>query len=169
MSSWYQTKIKFQQVVEDDKVKNITEAYLFDAMSYTEAEAHSYDYLSSLRPNFEMQSITKMKLAEVFMQENGAETWFKCRVQYIIFDEKTNSEKKTAVNMLINADNVKHAYESLAERLGTVEDYIISDINATKILDVVPYEEVQKSGLTPMSELETRLSENVETTSEEQN
>jgi len=86
-------------------------------------------------------SISKMKLVEVFMQDDGSEYWFKCRVQYIIFDEKTKAEKKTAVMMLINAKDIKHAFESLQERLGMVEDYIISDINVTKILEVIPYEQ----------------------------
>jgi hypothetical protein len=147
MTSWYQVKIKFQEIVEDDRVKNITEAYLFDAVSYTDAEARAYDYFAGAKPAFELHAITKMKLAEVFMQESGAEIWFKCRVQYIIFDEKTKQEKKTAVVMLINALNIKHAYESLEERLGCTEDYIISDINATKILDVFPYEETPEQKL----------------------
>lgn len=147
MTSWYQVKIKFQEVVEDDRVKNITEAYLFDAVSYTDAEAKAYDYFAGSKPAFELQSITKMKLAEVFLQESGAEIWFKIRVQYIIFDEKTKQEKKTAVTMLINAHNVKDAYESVDQRLGSMDDYIISDVNATKILDVFPYDETGEQKL----------------------
>ncbi len=147
MTSWYQVKIKFQEVMEEDRVKSITEAYLFDAVSYTDAEARAYDYFAGAKPAFELHAINKMKLAEVFMQENGADIWFKCRVQYIIYDEKTKQEKKTSVTMLINALNVKHAYESLEERLGRTEDYIISDINATKILDVFAYEETPEQKL----------------------
>jgi hypothetical protein len=139
-TSWYQIKIKFQQVAEGDKVINVTEAYLFDAVSYTDAETRGYQYLANGRQDFQLFSITKMKLVEVFMQDDGSEHWFKCRVQYIIFDEKTKSEKKTAVMMLINAKDIKHAFESLKERIGSVDDYIISDINVTKILEVIPYE-----------------------------
>ena len=166
-TSWYQVKIKFQQVIEDDKVKNITEAYLFDAVSYTDAEARGYDYLAAGRPHFELTAITKMKLAEVFVQENNAEVWFKCRVQYIIFDEKTKQEKKTAVVMLINALNVKDAYEALVQRLGATEDYIISDINATKILEVIPYDQmdakkVENGNFRPLAEIEAEATQNAE-------
>lgn len=140
MASWFQVKIKYSQVTEDDKVKTISEAYLFDAVSYTDAETRAYEFMASNLPDFEMVDIRKMRLNEVFFVEDGGEYWFKCRVQFITFDEKTGAEKKTAVPMLINALNLKAAYESLAERLGTLEDYIISDINVTKILEVVPYE-----------------------------
>jgi hypothetical protein len=140
-TSWFQIKIKYQQVAEGDKVVNVTEAYLFDAVSYTDAETRGYQYLANGRQDFQLFSIAKMKLVEVFMVENGAENWFKCRVQYIIFDEKTKTEKKTAVAMLINAEHIKEAYDSLRERLGSVDDYIISDINVTKLLEVIPYEQ----------------------------
>ncbi|MGR3810560.1 DUF4494 domain-containing protein [Jiulongibacter sp. NS-SX5] len=163
-TNWYQVKIKYQQVIEDDKVKNITEAFLFDAVSYTDAETRGYDYLAGGKPQFELTAITKMKLAEVFIQDNDAEVWFKCRVQYIIFDEKTKQEKKTAVVMLINANSVKEAYEALEQRLGTVEDYIISDINATKILEVIPYEQmdqkrVEQGNFRPLAEVEAEAAQ----------
>jgi hypothetical protein len=157
-TSWFQIKIKYQQIAEGDKVINVTEAYLFDAVSYTDAETRGYQYLANGRQDFQLFSIAKMKLVEVFMQDDGSEHWFKCRVQYIIFDEKTKTEKKTAVMMLINAKDIKHAYESLQERLGMVEDYIISDINVTKILEVIPYEQTPEQILSqgnfkPLSEV----------------
>lgn len=142
MGDWYNAKIKYTQVTEDDKVKTISESYLFDALSYTEAEARTYEYMASNLPDFELVDIKKMRLNEVFFVEDGGEYWFKIRVQYITFDEKTKSEKKTAVPMLINGENLKMAYDSLKDRLGNLEDYVISDINVTKIVEVVPYEKI---------------------------
>ncbi|SOE19847.1 protein of unknown function [Spirosomataceae bacterium TFI 002] len=142
MGDWYNAKIKYTQVTEDDKVKTISESYLFDALSYTEAEARTYEYMASNLPDFELVDIKKMRLNEVFFIEDGGEYWFKCRVQYITFDEKTKAEKKTAVPMLINAEDLKLAYESLYEKLGKVEDFIISDINVTKIVEVIPYDKL---------------------------
>lgn len=167
MASWYQVKIKYQEIVEDDRVKNITEAYLFDAVSYTDAEAKAYDFFAGAKPNFELFAINKMKLAEVFIQDNGADIWFKCRVQYIIYDEKTKQEKKTAVTMLINSLNIKHAYDGLEHLLGQTQDYIISDINATKILEVFPYDETPQQKLAhgnfkPLNEVMAREAEKAE-------
>lgn len=166
-TSWYNVKIKFQEVAENDKVKTVSESYLFDAVSYTDAETRGYDFFAGNQPEFQLFSITKMKLAEVFLQDLIADVWFKCRVQYIIFDEKTKQEKKTAVVMLINANNIKEAYDQLKERLGSVEDYIISDINATKILEVIPYEltpqqKMAKGNFKPVSEVIPAVVESIQ-------
>ena len=60
--------------------------------------------------------------------------------------------------MLINANNPLEAYNLLVERLGTVEDYQITDINITNILEVIPYEKpeekILKSGnFRPLAEV----------------
>lgn len=141
MPTWYQTKIKYVQQDEQGKNKAINEVYLFDAVSYTDAEARAYAFFAENIPDFQLANLSVMRLNEVFFVEDGSEHWFKCRVQYIVFDEKTNQEKKVPYVMLINAKNLRNAYDSLAERLGSVQDYIISDINVTKILEVIPYEE----------------------------
>ncbi len=166
MTSWYQIKISFTRE-ENDKVKTINEVYLFDAVSYTDAEARGYDYCASNVPGFQLNQIQKMKLNEVFFNDNpAAEHWFKCRIQYIVFDEKTKSEKKTAVMMLVCAENLKQAYEILVDRLGSVDDYIISDINVTKIVEVIPYEEdvemkIKNGTLKPLAAIEAAI-ENTE-------
>lgn len=140
MSQWFNTKIKYTKNTEDGKMLSVSEYYLFDAVSYTDAETRAYEFFPQNLQDFALEDIKKMKLNEVFFIEDGGEYWFKCRVQFITFDEKTKKEKKTAVPMLINALNVKTAYETLEKQLGNLEDYIISDINVTKIVEVIPYD-----------------------------
>lgn len=117
------------------------QVYLFDAVSYTDAEARAYQHLAAEVPDFQLTGLTKMKLNEVYFEENSSEIWFKCKVSYIVFDEKSQREKKVPYTFLLNAHTVKDAYTILESKLGTVQDYIITDIGATKILDVIPYEE----------------------------
>jgi hypothetical protein len=140
MSLWYQAAIRYQQPDEKGNNKTISEVYLLDAVSYTDAEARVYDAVASNLAEFHLNKLARMRLNEVFFVEEGAETWFKVKVQYITFDEKTQKEKKTPYNMLINAANPREAYDLLAERLGKVQDYVITDVNITNILEVIPYE-----------------------------
>ena len=42
MASWYQVKIRYQKEDEAGSLKTFNETYLFDAISYTEAEANGY-------------------------------------------------------------------------------------------------------------------------------
>ncbi|MBA4852355.1 DUF4494 domain-containing protein [Emticicia sp. BO119] len=144
MSAWYQGKIRYQKVDEKDKTIKITEVYLVDAVSYTDAEARIYSTVASNTPDFHLFGLSRMKLQEVYFVEDGAETWFKVKVNFMSFDEKSQKEKRTPFNMLINAENPLEAYQLISERLGTVEDYQITDINITNILEVIPYEEVDE-------------------------
>lgn len=144
MSAWYQGKIRYQKIDEKDKTIKITEVYLVDAVSYTDAEARIYSTVASNTPDFHLFGLSRMKLQEVFFVEDGAETWFKVKVNFMSFDEKSQKEKRTPFLMLINAENPLEAYNLISERLGTVEDYQITDINITNILEVIPYEEVDE-------------------------
>ena len=144
MSNWYQGKIRYQKVDEKDRTVKITEVYLVDAVSYTDAEARIYETVASNTPDFQLFGLSRMKLSEVFFVENGSETWYKMKVNFVSFDEKAQKEKRTPFNMLINAENPLEAYNLLTERLGTVEDYLITDVNITNILEIVPYEKPEE-------------------------
>jgi len=137
MSAYYQAKISYQKVDQKDKVIKVTEVYLVDAVSHTDAEAKVYAAVASGRPDFKLASLTKPKIQEIFTVESGAETWFKVKVSFVSFDEKAQKEKRTPFNMLINAETPVEACNLLTERLGTVEDYQITDVTTTKILDII--------------------------------
>ena len=135
---WYQGKIRYQKEDERGRINNITDVYLVDGVSYTDAEARVYETVASNTPDFQLSKLAKMKLHEVFFVDGGSETWYKVKVNFASFDEKTQKEKNTPFNMLINAENPVEAHNLLVERLGTLEDYQITDINITNILEVIP-------------------------------
>jgi Domain of unknown function (DUF4494) len=157
MATWYLGKIRFQKEDEAGSLKTINEEYLVDAVSYTEGEARLHEIVASNTPDFQVVKITKMRLSEVFFEENGSEIWYKAKVQYVSFDEKTQKEKKVPHMMLINAENPKEAYEALVENCGNLNDYLITDINITTILEVCPYvpenELLKQGNFKPVSEI----------------
>nr|WP_293843477.1 DUF4494 domain-containing protein [uncultured Arsenicibacter sp.] len=162
MPTWFQGKIKYQkeEIVTDRqgdqvKMKTISEAYLLDAVSFTDAEARLYQEVAANTPEFTVANISKMKLADVFFIDEGGETWYKCKVVFTTEDDK-GREKKLVNMMLINAESVKQAYDRLETSLKTIlMPYEITDINRTAILDIFPYTEEDKSGpnLRPISEV----------------
>lgn len=160
MPSWYLGKIKYQQEQENGALKSIAEAYLVDAVSYTDAEARLYRVVADNTPDFQITSLTRMKLADVFHYEDeGGEKWFKCKVVYVSFDESKNKEKKIVTMMLVNAESAKQALERTEKSLATMLiPYEITDVNLTPILEVYPYmpeEEAQQvpAGFRPLSEV----------------
>lgn len=163
MPNWFLGKIRYQQPVDDANVgsrneefikqKTVTEAYLVDAVSYTDAETRLYQEIAANTPEFEITNISRMKLADVFHHEGGGETWYKVKAMFIMDDEKTGKQKKTPSVMLVNAENPKQAYERVDLSLKTsLDPFEITDVNTTKILEIFPYEAEQRN-LRPLHEL----------------
>ncbi|WP_019986511.1 DUF4494 domain-containing protein [Rudanella lutea] len=161
MPTWFQGTIKYQkeEIVTDRqgdqvRLKTITEAYLVDAVSYTDAEARLYGEIPANTPDFQIARISKMKLSDVFHIEDGGDTWYKAKVIFSTEDDK-GREKKIVNSMLINANTVKQAYEQLEDSLKTIlMPYEITDINRTPLLDIFPYNDENKipANLKPLHE-----------------
>jgi hypothetical protein len=140
MASWYLGKIRYQKEDENGRLKTINEAYLVDALSYTEAEARLYKQILTEAQDFMVNSISRMRLADLFAYEQG-EKWFKAKVIYFSVDEKSGKEKKVVNYMLVNADGIGEALDRITESLRTMLiPYETTDINLTPILEVFPYE-----------------------------
>lgn len=156
MASWYLVKNRYQKEDEAGNLKTINEAYLFDAVSYTESEARAYRQIVTGASDFSVTSITRMRLADLFSYEDG-EKWFKAKVVYFSVDEKSGKEKKVVNYMLVNADGIDQALQRITESLRTMLiPYETTDINLTPILDVFPYnpdeaEQDISSNLRPLS------------------
>jgi hypothetical protein len=164
MPNWFLGKIRYQQPVDDATVgtrneefikqKNVTEAYLVDAVSYTDAEGRLYQEIAANTPEFEITNISRMKLADVLMIEDGGETWFKVKALFILDDEKTGKQKKTPSVMLVNAETPKQAYERVEVSLkSSLDPFEITDVNITKILDIFPYNQEEQRNLRPLAEV----------------
>jgi len=165
MASWYLVKIRFQKEDEAGSLKTINDVYLFDAASYTEAEANGYGRIVTGAADFSVTSITRMRLADLFSYEDG-EKWFKAKVIYFSVDEKSGKEKKVVNYMLVNADGIDQALQRITESLRTMLiPYETTDMNLTPILDVFPYtaeEEVEEipANMRPLSEVMAEREEN---------
>ena len=113
MHNWFECKVSYEKIMEDGKQKKVTEPYLVDALSFTEAEARIIEELTPfISGEFVIKDIKRAKLSEIFFNENG-DRFYKIKVYFITLDEKSGAEKKTATQMLTQASNLKEAIEVL--------------------------------------------------------
>ena len=140
MKKYFLVKIKYEKTVEDGKIVKVSEQYLIDALSFTEAEARIIEEMKTfISGEFQITAITPQKVNEIFYNEY-AERWFKAKVNFIALDEYSGLEKITSVNMLIQADGIAEAREGLLEGMkGSMADYEIASISDTKIIEVFNY------------------------------
>lgn len=145
MTNWFECKVSYDKTMENGTQKKVTEPYLVDALSFTEAEAR---IIEELRPyitgEFTIADIKRAKLSELFFNENG-DRYFKAKVCFITLDEKSGTEKTTVANMLAQACDLREALQVVNKGLeGTMADYYISSLSATQIMDVFPYSSENK-------------------------
>ena len=138
MANYFEVKITFDKTLENGKEKKVSELFLVDALSFTEAEAKITAEFSPL-PNFKVKSIRQYKVAEIVNKTNLDDSrYFKCKLNFITLDEKSGKEKKTAVYMLVDAETLDKAKALLVEHMkSTMADYVIEKIEETKIIDVI--------------------------------
>lgn len=145
MANWFECKVSFEKTLENGMQANVTEPYLIDALSFTEAEAR---IIEELRPfisgEFEIADIERARLAELFFFDGG-DRFFRAKVQFITLDEKSGTEKKKSVNMLAQASDIEEALKVTKKGMeGTMADYSIVSLVETTIMDVFPYTEEAK-------------------------
>lgn len=141
MHNWFECKISYDKVLENGMQKKVTEPYLVDALSFTEAEAR---IIEEIRPfisgEFTVTDIKRARISEIFFNENG-DRYYKIKVFYITLDEKSGAEKKTAAMMLAQACTLKEALGVLEEGMkGTLSDYTVASIAETMLMDVFPFD-----------------------------
>lgn len=140
MNNWFECKISYDKQLENGMIKKVTEPYLVDALSFTEAEARIIEEIKPfISGEFTVSDIKRAKLSEIFFNEGG-DRFYKAKIQYISLDEKSGTEKKTSTNMLAQASNFQEALEVILKGMsGTLADYSIASIAETALMDVFPY------------------------------
>ena len=128
--------------MEDGLQKKVVEAYVVDALSFTEAEQRIMEEMSSyISGAFEVSDIKRAAYKEIFFSdEETADRWYKAKLQFITIDEKTDKEKRSNVNYLVQAGTLNGAVRNLDEVMGgTMIDYVIAAVAETTLEDVFEY------------------------------
>ena len=146
-ASWKECFIVYEKMMEDGLQKKVKEIYVVDGLSFAEAEERITKEMSSyISGEFEVYNINPAVYKEVvFSDDDTADRWYKCRLQFITIDERTEKEKRTNVYYLIHAGTFEQARKSVDEFMGgTMIDYVIAKIEETKIMDVFEYQNSNK-------------------------
>jgi hypothetical protein len=178
-ANWFLCKIRYEKVMEDGLQKKVTEQYVVDALSFTEAEARIMEQMSQyISGEFEVVEIDRCVFHAVFFMSYGEKVldnetkdlmqavrkgdkeqgkkvynrtleeslnntdtyYFKAKLHFITIDEKTEKEKKSVVNYLVEGCSLESARKNIDEVMrGTMIDYRIAAVSETNIMDVFEY------------------------------
>jgi hypothetical protein len=137
---WYECKVKYRKTDDTGVQKVVTEPYLVDALSYTEAEKRINEEMAAyISEEFKITNIKVANYAEIHPFENS-DRWFKSKVSLVAYDEESGKERKTNMYILLQANDVKEAYDNTIHVMkNTMGDYNIPAISESPIMDVFPY------------------------------
>ena len=138
-ANWFECKIRYEKTMEDGLQKKVTEAYVVDALSFSEAEEKIIEEMSSyISGDFNVTDIKKAAYGEIFFSDSDeADKWYKAKLQFITLDEKSGKEKRSSVNYLVQAGSFNGAVKNINDVMGdTMIDYVISSVAETTLMDV---------------------------------
>jgi len=141
-ATWFECKVRYEKVMENGLQKKVTEQYVVDALSFSEAEKRIIEEMSAyISGEFEITDVKKAQYKEVFFSDAANDDrYYKAKLMFITIDEKTEKEKRSAVTYLVQAATLDGAVKNINEVMdGTMIDYEKSNIAETKIIDVFEY------------------------------
>lgn len=141
-AQWFICKVRYEKMQEDGMQKKVTESYIIDAVSFTEAEERITEEMSAyISGEFEVKDISLAPFGEIFFDEQpSADRYYKAKLVFITLDEKSGNEKRQNVTYLVHAENFNQAVKNVDEVMGgTMIDYQIISIAETQIMDVFEY------------------------------
>lgn len=157
MSEWFQCTVKYEKTMENGQQKKVTEPYLVDAISFTEAERRIIEEISPfMAGTFEVSDIKRAHFAEIFEStDDSADRFFKAKLLFVTLDEKSGKERKTTQQILIQATDLRDSIKRLDEGMrGSMMDYTIASVQETTIMDVYHYQQSAPESMTEVDKPE---------------
>lgn len=141
MNQWFLVTCKYTKQMEDGTLKRVSEPYLFDAISFSDAEEKAYKKIGeNVKGEFLITAIKINSYADIYGNDEF-DDWFKIKIKTVLLDEDSGREKKTSLDYLIASSSTENAVKDLKECLSDMTmSYEIHSVVHTKIQEVVPYD-----------------------------
>lgn len=142
-SDWFLTKIRYSKTQEDGTQKNVTETYIVDALTFTEAEFSILEQMKVyISGDYKITKIDPTPFHEIFFSDlDKDDKWWKAKLAFITIDEKTEKEKRSNVIYLVQAATLSGAVRNIDEVMGgTMIDYVITSVSETNYMDVFEHD-----------------------------
>ena len=147
MTKYFEVKVRYDKTADSGRIESVTENYLVDALSFTEAEARTIEDLKPfVQGDLSMLAMKRSNCSEIIVAEKDGEDgedfkYFSAKVNFVTLDEHKGKEKKTAEHYFVYAEDLTIADKTVREHMkGTLADYEVAKISETNIIDVIRHE-----------------------------
>ena len=142
MNSYFEVGVRYDKTMEDGVIRKVTENYLLDAISFTEAEKRATEEMKAyISGEFRVVTEKITNIAEVVTTDDVlADKFYKVKFSIITFDEKTGKEKRQTQLIVVKAssnDDARDRYKQYYK--DTPVDLVLEAVSETKYIDYIPY------------------------------
>lgn len=140
MGDYYSCRISYDKVDENGLSRKALESYVVEADSFGDAENRIKEELASyISSEVIVEDVSKTLFKEVFVTDDGTgDRWYKARLAFITFDERTKREKHSIVNYLVQGNTINEAVKNIDSVLGkTMFDYQSMSVQYSAFVDVM--------------------------------
>lgn len=138
----FECGIRYEKTLENGLQKKVTELYIVDALSFTEAESRITGEISCfISGEFDVVSEKITNYSELVPSaDTAADKWYRVKINFITVDERTGKEKKAPQYLLVQAKDIDHARLTTDEYMKpSMADWNCEAVQETKIMDVFRY------------------------------
>ena len=131
----FECGIRYEKTLDNGMQKKVTELYIVDALSFTEAESRIIGEMSCfISGEFSVVSEKITNYSELVSTDNTeADKWYKVKINIITLDEKTMAEKKQPLYLLVQAHDIDDARKRLNEHMrGTMADWVCEAVQEAR-------------------------------------
>lgn len=144
MNTWFECKVSYEKISDTGVPQKTSEGYLIDAVTYTDAEARLIEEVTPFTSTgeFSISTIKRVKIAELFLSNaESDDRYYRCKVNLITLDEKSGSERKSSVTMIVQSSSLPEAVSKLQKEMdSTLITYEIATVTETNIMDVLQHQ-----------------------------
>ena len=128
MAVWFEASVKYMKTNEEGRTAKVSEGYMVDALSFTEAEARIVEEMAALiSGEYYLNTLKKSNITEiVYSDDENDDRWYKAKVAIIDVDEVSGKEKSSAQYYLIAAASIQRALENLERSLSSFDQQSIA-------------------------------------------
>ena len=136
----FEVAVRYDKTMENGAVKRVTEPYIVDALSFTEAEARTTEFMQPyLSGDFRVVKEKITNISEVVpCDDPAADRWYKVKHNIITVNEKTGIEKLTPQYLLFQAssnDDARNRYVAYVK--DWMADVELDTVAETKYMDYI--------------------------------
>ena len=142
MNTYFEVGVRYDKTMENGAIKKVTENYLLEAVSFTEAESRAIEKLKAYTSG-ELSVISEKitNISEVVTTDNAtADKFYRVKHNLITLDKKNGKEKKQAQYIIIQAASVDDARDRYKQHIKSwLIDVVLEAVSETKYIDFFPY------------------------------